>query len=206
MVPYLIGSRHIAHPPNWKQLEPQLVSHKLRKMFLLIAGWLSPFSSFLILGPVYLILAFVPRLLIIKIAFRRCYCGLFVYSNEHLMANSKLVTHTHTHTKEKQGKARKIKKGREIQIGLTCSNFPIRFLHFTLFPRSPPNMIFITLSQFITVSVFFFFLTRFSFINYGEILQIVRLLFPTRFAGKSPHFMAHPLYLSLWELRIICAC
>jgi len=95
MVPYLIDSRHIAHPPNWKQLEPQLVSHKLRKMFLLIAGWLSPFSSFLILGPVYLNLVFVPRLLIIKIAFRRCYCGLFVYSNEHLMANSKLVTHTH---------------------------------------------------------------------------------------------------------------
>lgn len=184
------------------------MSHKLRKMLLLIARLstsLSFFSSLIL----------VPWLLIIKIALLRCCCGLFVYSNEHLMANSKLVrchihTHAHTHrgkAKENRERASKKVRGREIQIGLTCSDFPFRFC------TSPFSLIWFLLhfSQFIfnVCCLFFSFLLfpcRFSFINYGEILEIVRLLSLAIFTGKSPPFMAHPLYLSLWELRIICAC
>jgi len=183
------------------------VSHKLRKMLLLIARLstsLSFFSSLIL----------VPWLLIIKIALLRCCCGLFVYSNEHLMANSKLVRcHTHTHTYMQGKSERKSRESIEKSERKRNSDwaylqrFSLPVLHFTLFP----NLIFITLFpvHFNVCCLFFSFLLfpcRFSFINYGEILEIVRLLSLAIFTGKSPPFMAHPLYLSLWELRIICAC
>lgn len=153
---------HCSSP--WLQVKTPLSGgHKLRKMLLLIARLstsLSFFSSLIL----------VPWLLIIKIALLRCCCGLFVYSNEHLMANSKLVrchihTHAHTHrgkAKENRERASKKVRGREIQIGLTCSDFPFRFC------TSPFSLIWFLLhfSQFISMSVVYFFPSSFFLVAF----------------------------------------
>lgn len=131
----------------------------MRKMLLLIARLstsLSFFSSLIL----------VPWLLIIKIALLRCCCGLFVYSNEHLMANSKLVRcHTHTHTYMQGKSERKSRESIEKSERKRNSDwaylqrFSLPVLHFTLFP----NLIFITLFPVhFQCLLFIFFLPPFS--------------------------------------------